>query len=104
MVSELRLHYEHEALTREKYEKKFTDSAAVVQYRDAEIVDLRARLEKSEAEAVEVTDLHKCVSDLKAMVALKVDEVTNLNTQNVGLLEKVFALELVRGELDGKVS
>ncbi|GKE10728.1 hypothetical protein Tco_1414279 [Tanacetum coccineum] len=31
MVSELRLGYEHEIMTREKYEKKFTDSVAMVQ-------------------------------------------------------------------------
>nr|GEW75699.1 hypothetical protein [Tanacetum cinerariifolium] len=66
MASELRLHYEHEIMTREKFERKFTDSAAIVQQRDA--------------------------------------EVANLNTQNVGLLEKVSTLELVHEELDGKVS
>ncbi|GKB75792.1 hypothetical protein Tco_0942687 [Tanacetum coccineum] len=52
MVSELRLHYEHEIMTREKYEKKFTDNAAVVQQRDAKIVNLKAQLQKSEAEAL----------------------------------------------------
>ncbi|GJX97123.1 hypothetical protein Tco_0352921 [Tanacetum coccineum] len=101
MVSELRLRYEHEIMTREKYEKKFTDSAVVVQQRDPEIVDLKARLEKSEAEAVEVVELCKRVSDLEAVVAVKVGEVATLNTQNAGLLDKVYALELVRGELDG---
>ncbi|GJY17967.1 hypothetical protein Tco_0389458 [Tanacetum coccineum] len=104
MVSELRLRYEHEIMTTEKYEKKFTDSAVMVQQRDAEIVDLRARLEKSEAEAAEVTELRKRVSDLEVMVAVKVGEVATLNTQNAGLSEKVYALELVRGELDGKVA
>ncbi|GKD93348.1 hypothetical protein Tco_1373185, partial [Tanacetum coccineum] len=44
------------------------------------------------------------VSDLEVVVAVKTGEVANLNTQNAGLLEKVSALELVRGELDGKVS
>nr|GFA36371.1 hypothetical protein [Tanacetum cinerariifolium] len=63
----------------EKYEKKFTDSVAMVQHRDAKIVNLKAWLEKS-----------------------KVGEVTTLNTKNAGLLENVYALELVRGKLDGK--
>ncbi|GKA88150.1 hypothetical protein Tco_0809914 [Tanacetum coccineum] len=103
-VSELRLHYEHEIMMREKFEKKFTDSSAIVQQKDAEIVDLKARLEKSEVEAAEVAELRKRVSDLESMVAVKVGEVATLNTQNAGLLEKVFALELVRGELDGKVA
>ncbi|GJT02978.1 ribonuclease H-like domain-containing protein [Tanacetum coccineum] len=46
MVSELRLRYKHEIITMEKFEKKFIDSAALVQQRDAEIADLRVRLHK----------------------------------------------------------
>ncbi|GKB14732.1 hypothetical protein Tco_0848655 [Tanacetum coccineum] len=69
------LRYEHEIMTREKYEKKFTDSAAIVQQKDVEIVDLKAQLEKSEAEAAEVTELRKRVSDLEAVVAVKTGEV-----------------------------
>ncbi|GJU08128.1 hypothetical protein Tco_1124558 [Tanacetum coccineum] len=104
MVSELRLRYEHDIIMREKYEKKFTDSAAVVQQRDAEIVDLRARLEKSKAEATEAAELLKRVSDLEVMVVVMVGEVATLNTKNASLSEKVSALELVRKELDGKVA
>ncbi|GJZ98915.1 hypothetical protein Tco_0671466 [Tanacetum coccineum] len=59
MVFELHLCYEHEIMTREKYEKKFTDSVVVVQQRDAKIVDLKAQLEKSEAEAAEVVELRR---------------------------------------------
>nr|GEU34592.1 transposase (putative), gypsy type [Tanacetum cinerariifolium] len=51
MISELRLRYEHDIMTRKKIEKKFTDSVAIVQQRDTEIADLKARLEKFEAEA-----------------------------------------------------
>ncbi|GJU96894.1 hypothetical protein Tco_1326165 [Tanacetum coccineum] len=47
MASELRLRYEHEIMTREKFERKFTDSAAIIQQRDAEVVELKVRLEKS---------------------------------------------------------
>ncbi|GKE10410.1 hypothetical protein Tco_1413961, partial [Tanacetum coccineum] len=104
MVFELRLRYEHDIVTREKYEKKFTNSVAVVQQRDAEIVDLKARLEKSEAEAAEVVELRKRMSDLEVVVVVKVGEVATLNTQNAGLLENIFALEMVRRELDGKVT
>nr|GEX71719.1 hypothetical protein [Tanacetum cinerariifolium] len=104
MVFELRLRYEHEIMTREKYEKKFTVSAAMVQQRDAKIVDLKARLEKSEAEGAKVVELHKRVSDLEVVVVIKVGEFGTLNTQNAGLLKKVFTLELVPGELDGKVA
>ncbi|GKE83940.1 hypothetical protein Tco_1557682 [Tanacetum coccineum] len=94
MVSELRLRYEHEIITREKFKKKFIDSAALVQQRDAKIADLRVRLEKSEAEAAEVTKLHKRMSDLEATVAVRDGELANLHTENVGLAGKVFALEL----------
>nr|GEV44556.1 transposase (putative), gypsy type [Tanacetum cinerariifolium] len=102
MVSELRLHYEHEIMTREKYENKFIDSVVMVQQRDAKIVDLKARLEKSEVEAATVAELRKCMSDLEVVVAVKAGEVATLNTQIAGFLEKVSALELVRGELDGR--
>ncbi|GJY06143.1 hypothetical protein Tco_0373197 [Tanacetum coccineum] len=84
MVSELRLRYEHEIMTREKYEKKFTNSVV--------------------AEAVEVVELRKRMSDLEVAVVAKVSEVTTLVMQNAELLGKVSALELVREELDGKVS
>ncbi|GKE05959.1 hypothetical protein Tco_1397977 [Tanacetum coccineum] len=74
MVFELRLRYKHEIMSMERFQKKFTESSAVIQQRDAEIVDLKA------------------------------SEVATLNVQNAELLGKVSALELVRGELDGKVS
>ncbi|GJY57712.1 hypothetical protein Tco_0457604 [Tanacetum coccineum] len=76
MAFELRLRYEHKTMSIERFQKKFTESSAVIQQRDAEIVDLKARLERAEDEAA----------------------------KNVELLGKVSALELVRGELDGKVS
>nr|GEX15980.1 hypothetical protein [Tanacetum cinerariifolium] len=90
MVFELRLCYEHEIMTREKYEKKFTVSAAMVQQRDAKIVDLKARLEKSEAEGAKVVELHKCVSDLEVVVVIKVGEFGTLNTQNAGKMREEF--------------
>ncbi|GKF00322.1 hypothetical protein Tco_0023672 [Tanacetum coccineum] len=54
MASELRLRYEHEIMTREKFKRKFTDSATVVQQRDAEVADLRAKLEKAKGEAAKM--------------------------------------------------
>ncbi|GJS34886.1 hypothetical protein Tco_0533268, partial [Tanacetum coccineum] len=55
---------------------------------------LKVKLEKSESEVVEVEELHKRVSDLEAMVDVKVGEAASLTTQNASLLEKVSALEL----------
>ncbi|GJW13869.1 hypothetical protein Tco_0018002 [Tanacetum coccineum] len=101
MVSELRVRYEHEIMIREKFEKKFTESADVVQQRDAEIVDLNARLEKSEAETVEVAEL--CRPDLEVTIAMKVGELANLRTENVSLSERVSALELERDGLKDQV-
>ncbi|GJZ18388.1 hypothetical protein Tco_0554511 [Tanacetum coccineum] len=103
MVSELRLHYEHEIMTSENFKKKFTDSVAVVQQRDAEIAILKAWLEKSEAEAAKVIELHKYVSDLEVTVAIKVGELANLHTKNVGLVERVSALESERDSLKNQV-
>ncbi|GKA54670.1 hypothetical protein Tco_0753619 [Tanacetum coccineum] len=91
------------ALPQEKFEKKFIDSAAIVQQRDAEIADLKARLEKSEAEAAEVIELRKRMSDLEATVAVKVDELANFHTENVGLVKRVSALELERDGLKNQV-
>ncbi|GKF81412.1 hypothetical protein Tco_0240014, partial [Tanacetum coccineum] len=65
MASELRLHYEHEIITREKFEKKFIDSAITVQQRNVESDDLRVRLEKSEAKFSKVIELRKRISDLE---------------------------------------
>nr|GEX27121.1 transposase (putative), gypsy type [Tanacetum cinerariifolium] len=56
--------------------------------RDAEAVELKAKLEKSDSEATEVEELPKRVSGLKAMVVVKVGEAASLTTQNAGLLEK----------------
>ncbi|GKE54246.1 hypothetical protein Tco_1489402, partial [Tanacetum coccineum] len=73
MISELHLRYEHEIMSRENFKKKFTDSVAIDQQRDAKIADMKARLEKSKAEAAEVIEHRKRVSDLEAAVAIKVD-------------------------------
>ncbi|GJW63362.1 hypothetical protein Tco_0115246, partial [Tanacetum coccineum] len=93
----------HEIMTREKFEKKFTDSVVIVHQRDVKIADLNARLEKSEAEATEVIELRNRVSDLEATVSIKVGELTNFHTQNVGLVERVSALELERDGLKNQV-
>ncbi|GJR16222.1 hypothetical protein Tco_0798874 [Tanacetum coccineum] len=107
MVSELRLRYEHEIMTREKYEKRFTDSATMVRQRDVEVAELKVKLEKWKSEAAKVEELCKRVSDLEATVAVKVGEAVSLTTQNAGLLEKVSALELERDglkELDARIT
>ncbi|GJV07427.1 hypothetical protein Tco_1345083 [Tanacetum coccineum] len=103
MISELRLRYEHEILIRENFKKKFTDSVVVIQQRNVDIVDLNVRLEKSKAEAAEVIELRKRVSDLEATVAVKVGELANLRTEKVGLVEKVSALESERDGLKNQV-
>ncbi|GJT92025.1 hypothetical protein Tco_1080870 [Tanacetum coccineum] len=69
------LHFEHEIMIREKFKKKFTESAAVVQQRDAEIVGSDAAF----------------------------GELANLRTENVSLSERVFALELERDGLKDQV-
>ncbi|GKD70438.1 hypothetical protein Tco_1324528, partial [Tanacetum coccineum] len=104
MASELRLRYEHEIMTMEKFERKFTDSAAVVQQRDAEVVDLRDKLEKAEGEAAEVVELRDRVSELDAGLAAKSKEVVDLNGKNSKLLGKVSNLELTHRELSAQVS
>nr|GEU55603.1 transposase (putative), gypsy type [Tanacetum cinerariifolium] len=103
MASELRLRYEHEIMTREKFERKFIDSVAVVQQRDTEVADLKVKLEKLETEAAEVEELRKLVSDLEAPVAVKSGEVASLTTQNAGLLERVSTAELECDSLKSQV-
>ncbi|GKC63917.1 hypothetical protein Tco_1096515 [Tanacetum coccineum] len=103
MTSELRVRYEHEIMTRKKFEHKFTNSVAVVQQRDAEIAKLKAKLERSESKAVEAGELRRRVSDFEASISVKVDEAASLTTQNIGLLEKVSTLELERDSLKNQV-
>nr|GEU70685.1 putative nucleotidyltransferase, ribonuclease H [Tanacetum cinerariifolium] len=104
MVSELRLRFEHEIMSRENFEKNFTESAAIVQQRDAKITDLKVKLEKAEREAAEVIALYQHLSELEAVATARASEVVALNEQNVELSGEVSDLELVRGELDVKVS
>ncbi|GJZ82607.1 hypothetical protein Tco_0647780 [Tanacetum coccineum] len=106
MATELRLRYEHEIMAREKFEKIFIDSDAVIQQRDAEIVELKVKLEKSGSEAAEVEELRKHVSDLEALVAVKSDEIANLTAQNAGLLQKreEFVLQQDAAELDACIA
>ncbi|GKA82795.1 hypothetical protein Tco_0789543 [Tanacetum coccineum] len=79
MVSELRLRYAHEIMSRE-------------------------RLEKAEKEVAEINELYGRVSELEAGVAAKFEEVTGLNKQNVELLGKVSVLESAREELNSHVT
>ncbi|GKF47487.1 hypothetical protein Tco_0137289, partial [Tanacetum coccineum] len=83
VVSELRLRYEHEIMMREKYEKRFTDSAAM------------------KSEATELEELCKRVSDLEAMVAVKVGEAASLTTQNAKRAAELDArIDDVRRDMD----
>nr|GEX60813.1 hypothetical protein [Tanacetum cinerariifolium] len=65
-----------------------------LQQRDVKIADLKARLEKSEAEAAKVIELRKHVSDLETTITIEV---------NVGWIERVSALELERNGLKNQV-
>ncbi|GJR93870.1 hypothetical protein Tco_0266044 [Tanacetum coccineum] len=65
MVSELRLRYEHEIMSRERFHKKFTESSMVIRQRNAEIVALKAKLEAAEKESTKVTRLHGRMSELE---------------------------------------
>nr|GEZ95223.1 putative transposase (putative), gypsy type [Tanacetum cinerariifolium] len=103
MVFELRLRYENEIMMREKYEKKFTDSFAMVQQRDVEVAELKAKLEKSKSEDAEVKGLRQRVFDLEATFFVKVGEAASLTARNAGLLEKVSALKLKRDGLKSQV-
>nr|GEV86029.1 hypothetical protein [Tanacetum cinerariifolium] len=71
--------------------------------RDAKIAALMARLEKVEREAAEVVSLCGRVSEMKAGVAVKSQEVETLGKQNAELLSKVSILESKRGELNKHV-
>ncbi|GJW33889.1 hypothetical protein Tco_0053921 [Tanacetum coccineum] len=104
MASELRLRYEHEIITKEKFERKFTDSVLIVQQRDAEVADLKVRLEKAKKEAAEVVELRGRVSELDAGLAAKFEEVVDLNGKNSELLGKVSSLESTHGELSAQVA
>ncbi|GJT70469.1 hypothetical protein Tco_1029755 [Tanacetum coccineum] len=75
IVSELRLRYEHEILTREKFEQKFVRSSKVIQHRDVELVSLKANVEKDESKATVLIELQKRVSELETAAAAKSEEI-----------------------------
>ncbi|GJX54668.1 hypothetical protein Tco_0283037 [Tanacetum coccineum] len=104
MVFELRLRYEHEIMSRERFQKKFTKSSAIIHQRDAETVALKAKLETTEKESAEVSRLRGRMSELEAEVVAKSKDITCLNKQNVKLLGKVPTLEAMRDELSGLVA
>ncbi|GKC91953.1 hypothetical protein Tco_1157395, partial [Tanacetum coccineum] len=56
-----------------------------------------------QSEVAEAEELRKRVSDLEALVVVRSGEVTNLTTQNVGLLERVSAVESERDSLKSQV-
>ncbi|GJR64152.1 hypothetical protein Tco_0010217 [Tanacetum coccineum] len=64
------------AMLRNQHDARFLDSFNInsAQHRDAEVAELKAKLEKSESEATEVEELRKRVSDLEATFAVKVGE------------------------------
>ncbi|GKC08967.1 hypothetical protein Tco_1000577 [Tanacetum coccineum] len=104
MVSELRLRYEHEIRSREKFQKKFTNNSVVYQQRDAEIVALKARLELAEKEAAEVVVLRSRVFYLETRTADRSEEVDALSKHNAELLGKVSALESEREKLNRHIT
>ncbi|GJY90309.1 hypothetical protein Tco_0505505 [Tanacetum coccineum] len=102
MVSKLRLWYEHEIISWDKFQKKFTNSSAAVQQRDTEIDVLKAKLEKAESEDAKVGVLCGRVSELEIGVVAISEEVDTLNKQNAELLGKVSARESEHEELSGQ--
>ncbi|GKC07806.1 hypothetical protein Tco_0999416 [Tanacetum coccineum] len=87
-------------MSREKFQKKFTDNCIVVQQRDAKIAALKTKLEKAEHEVAEVVALRGCVSKLEAGAVAKFGEVDTLSKQNAELLGKVSPFESECGELN----
>nr|GEU53406.1 hypothetical protein [Tanacetum cinerariifolium] len=96
MVSELCLRYEHEIRSREKFQKKFTNSSAVVQQRDAEIVALKARFELAKKAAAEVVVLRGHVSELETRELNR--HITKLGVECQSLRNKVAGKAKLREE------
>ncbi|GJV46456.1 hypothetical protein Tco_1430992, partial [Tanacetum coccineum] len=86
MMSELRLRCDYEITVREMFEKKFMKSSETIQQKDAEIVSLKARLQRAEGEATEVIRIRGQVSKLDTTVAVWVKELADLGYKNVVLL------------------
>ncbi|GJZ96494.1 hypothetical protein Tco_0668828 [Tanacetum coccineum] len=104
MIFELRLRYEHEIMSKKRFQKKFTESSAVIHQRDAKIVSLKSRLETTKKVYAEVNGLCGRVSKLEVEVVAKSLDITRLNKQNAELLGKVSTLEAMRDELSGQVA
>ncbi|GKD51264.1 hypothetical protein Tco_1280240 [Tanacetum coccineum] len=71
---------------------------------DAEIVDLKSRLERAKSGAVEVGTLRGQVSKPEVAPAAKAEEFTGLTVQNSELLGQVSGLESIRDSLKERVA
>ncbi|GJV02787.1 hypothetical protein Tco_1336356 [Tanacetum coccineum] len=97
MVSELRLRYEHEIEMREQFKKKFVESAKSIQQRDAEVANLKSKLEKAKGGAIEVIRLRDRVAKLEAATAAQTNELADIGAKNAELLGQDL-----RGEIKGE--
>ncbi|GKD05247.1 hypothetical protein Tco_1180221, partial [Tanacetum coccineum] len=76
----------------------------LIDHMDAEIVDLKSRLERAKSGAVEVGTLRGQVSKPEVAPAAKAEEFTGLTVQNSELLGQVSGLESVRDSLKERVA
>ncbi|GJR24053.1 hypothetical protein Tco_0972580 [Tanacetum coccineum] len=81
ILSELRLRCEYEITVRERVEKKFMKSYETIQQKDAEIVSLKARLQRAEGEATKVIRIRGQVSKLDTTAAVWFKELADLETE-----------------------
>nr|GEW51528.1 SUMO-conjugating enzyme SCE1-like [Tanacetum cinerariifolium] len=86
----------------ERFQKKFTESSAVVQQRDAEIAALKAKLETTEKESAELSRFRGRVSELEIEVVAKFEEISGLNKQNAEFLAQRFKEQSAK--LDARIA
>ncbi|GKB25093.1 hypothetical protein Tco_0864494 [Tanacetum coccineum] len=91
--AEVRMRLEHVLKWKKRLEEKCGMQANLLKERDAEIVDLKARLSLREAEAAEAIRLRGQIANVEVVKATQAGELESLKERNVALEGRVTALK-----------
>nr|GFA96253.1 hypothetical protein [Tanacetum cinerariifolium] len=96
--------YKYEMDQRVTFKKKFLKREEDVKRKDADIANLKTRLENFEGDSLEFFRLHGCVFELKVMATARVEESASLGAKNVELIGQVSGLEALCDELNNQIN
>ncbi|GJR17057.1 hypothetical protein Tco_0965584 [Tanacetum coccineum] len=102
--AEVRMRLEHVFRGKKRLEGKCGMQANLLKERDAEIVDLKARLSLRESKAAEAIRLRGQIANVEAAEASRAGELESLKKRNVALEGRITALESAAVAKDSEVA